>query len=71
MRKEHISSPTGCSATLGARYSHEKKRLEGKSYVIDANLRPTGIVGGDGPGPAQLECRHLPRRSPISADDAT
>ena len=24
-------------ATLGARYSHEKKRLDGKSYVLDAD----------------------------------
>jgi iron complex outermembrane receptor protein len=32
------------SATLGARYSHEKKRLDGKSYLLDANLRLTNIV---------------------------
>ena len=32
------------SATLGARYSHEKKNLVGKSYMIDANLRPTNVV---------------------------
>ena len=35
-------------ATLGARYSHEHARLEGKSYVIDANLRPTGTLVATG-----------------------
>ncbi len=32
------------SATLGARYSHEKKWLDGTSFVADANLQPTNIV---------------------------
>jgi len=32
------------SATIGARYSHEKKSLEGKSFVIDGDLRPTNVV---------------------------
>ena len=32
------------SATLGARYSHERKALEGSSYMVDANFRPTNVV---------------------------
>jgi iron complex outermembrane recepter protein len=32
------------SATLGARYSRERKRLDGKSYLVDSNLEPTGTV---------------------------
>jgi iron complex outermembrane receptor protein len=36
------------SATLGARYSHEKKRLDGKSLVLDANFEPTSIVVATG-----------------------
>ena len=36
------------SATIGARYSHEKKRLDGKSYLLDANFEPTSIVVATG-----------------------
>jgi len=36
------------SATLGARYSHEKKKLDGKILLLDANLEPTDIVLGTG-----------------------
>jgi iron complex outermembrane receptor protein len=32
------------STTLGARYSHEKSKLDGKSYLVDANQRLTNIV---------------------------
>lgn len=32
------------SATLGARYTHENKRLEGKEYLANANLQPTNIL---------------------------
>lgn len=32
------------SATLGARYTHEKKSLDGKEYLTDANLQPTNIL---------------------------
>jgi iron complex outermembrane receptor protein len=32
------------SATLGARYSQERKRLDGAEYLADANLRPTTVV---------------------------
>ena len=36
------------SATLGARYSRDRKRIDGIAYQIDANLRPTDIVVGEG-----------------------
>ena len=36
------------SATLGARYTHEKKRLQGKEYLAGANLQPTGILVDSG-----------------------
>ena len=36
------------SVTLGARYSHEKKKLDGKILLLDANLQPTDIVVGTG-----------------------
>jgi iron complex outermembrane receptor protein len=32
------------SATLGGRFSHERKKLDGESYVLDANLRPTDVL---------------------------
>ncbi|MFL6726541.1 MAG: TonB-dependent receptor [Sphingomicrobium sp.] len=32
------------SATLGGRYTHETKTLDGKSYLLDANLRPTNTL---------------------------
>ena len=35
---------SGLSATLGARYTHEKKSLKGKEYLADANLQPTGTL---------------------------
>ena len=36
------------SATLGARYTHEKKRLQGKEYLADADLQPTSILVDSG-----------------------
>lgn len=36
------------SATLGARYSHERKKLNGKILLLDANLEQTDIVVGTG-----------------------
>lgn len=36
------------SATLGARFSHERKTLEGQSILLDANLRPTDTLLGVG-----------------------
>ena len=32
------------SVTLGARYSHERMRLDGAEYMFDANLQPTTLV---------------------------
>ncbi|MEO6114181.1 MAG: TonB-dependent receptor [Sphingomicrobium sp.] len=32
------------SATLGARYSHERKSIDGKAFRLDANLQPTNMV---------------------------
>jgi iron complex outermembrane receptor protein len=32
------------SATLGARYSHEKKSIDGKAFRLDDNLQPTNIL---------------------------
>ena len=32
------------SATLGARYSHERKTVDGEAYLLDANLRPTALA---------------------------
>jgi iron complex outermembrane receptor protein len=36
------------SATLGARYTHERKRLQGKEILADANLQPTDIIVDSG-----------------------
>jgi iron complex outermembrane receptor protein len=36
------------SATLGARYTHEKKRLRGREYLADANLQPTNVLVDSG-----------------------
>ncbi|MEO8455959.1 MAG: TonB-dependent receptor [Sphingomicrobium sp.] len=32
------------SATLGARYTHERKRLEGAEFLLNADLQPTTLV---------------------------
>jgi iron complex outermembrane recepter protein len=32
------------SATLGGRFTHETKKLDGKSYLVDANLQPTDVL---------------------------
>jgi iron complex outermembrane receptor protein len=32
------------SATLGTRYSHERKQVDGKVYLLDAELRPTNVL---------------------------
>ena len=36
------------SATLGGRYTHEKKKLDGKVLLLDAGLEPTNIVVATG-----------------------
>jgi iron complex outermembrane receptor protein len=36
------------SATLGGRFTHETKRLDGKSYLVDANLQPTDVLFATG-----------------------
>ncbi len=36
------------SATLGARYSHEQKTVDGKSFRLDADLQPTNILVATG-----------------------
>ena len=36
------------SATLGARYTNEKKSLDGKSYLLDADLKLTNVVRATG-----------------------
>jgi iron complex outermembrane receptor protein len=36
------------SATLGGRFTHEKKRLDGKSYLVDPNLGPTNTLVATG-----------------------
>jgi iron complex outermembrane receptor protein len=36
------------SATLGARYTHEKKRLDGEVILLDADLQPTTVVVATG-----------------------
>lgn len=34
--------------TLGVRYSHEKKAIDGKAFRLDANLQPTNMILGTG-----------------------
>ena len=36
------------SFTLGGRYTRESKRLDGKSYELDADFKPTGVVVATG-----------------------
>ncbi|MFL6764145.1 MAG: TonB-dependent receptor [Sphingomicrobium sp.] len=36
------------STTFGGRYTHETKTLDGKSYLLDANLRPTNTLVATG-----------------------
>ena len=38
----------GLSATLGARFSHEMKRIDGQVFRLDADLRPTNILVATG-----------------------
>jgi len=32
------------STTLGGRFTHESKKLDGKSFMVDANLQPTNVL---------------------------
>ena len=36
------------SATLGARYSHERKTIDGTAFLVDEQLRPTNIAVASG-----------------------